>query len=405
MKNYDVIIVGGGIVGGSIASLFANAGLEIALLEAAKVAKDHRERPIVLSHSSQAVLENGVQVWDQLDDLVEPIRFIHVSDQGNFGVTKISASEEGVPYLGYVLSAATLERAIQARVKKISTIDLYQPAIFDSLEYQEDRVIVYAKDEQHTLQIASKLVIAADGQHSSVRKHLNIKSKKIDYEQTAITCEVMLKRPHQNVAYERFTPEGPLAFLPLREQRAAVVWTVNHKHASELMKWDKASFLKALQNCFGYRLGKFVDCTMPDSSKLYSISTWQQIFPRVVLLGNAVHTLHPVGGQGLNLAFRDLAVLAEILIEALADKRDIGELALLQAYFQRREVDQKQIINLTNILVGVFSNSLLPVVAARSVGMVALDRVKCLKRSLTKRTLGLSGKVPRLVCGLSVDES
>jgi 2-octaprenyl-6-methoxyphenol hydroxylase len=405
-KHYDVIIVGGGIVGTCLAIILARHSINVALVEAlshqslAKLALS--ERTIVLSHSSRMVLES-VGAWDDLQNHGCAINEIHVSDRGQFGTTRISAQEEQLPALGYVLPAGKIHSLLHAMACQQSGIDIIQPGRFVSFKRENDRSLVtVANEEQHQVLIGS-LLVAADGQKSDIRSAQQIKTSGSDYQQTAIYCTITLKRSHNNIAYERFTNSGPIAFLPLNNQQSALVWAVEKKRADSLMLLDESDFLQTLQQHFGYRLGKFIGCAQRYCVDLALITAQQQIRPGMVLLGNAVHTLHPVAGQGLNLALRDVAVLAEEIVTAKKDHKNMGSISILRHYLTQRENDQRKIIALTHNLVSIFSNSLLPIAMVRSKGLILLDRLTGLKKIVTKRTSGLAGKVPRLVCGLDLE--
>ncbi len=406
-KEFDVIIVGGGIVGVSLALILAKSLLKVALVEAANVtvpnSRLRSDHTLVLSASSRSIFES-IGIWQKISALMSPIQKIHVSDQGHFGSAHILAREEKLSALGYVVSAAVITQSLYAELSKYKTITLFQPGQFISHNYQSGIMQVDLNYQGTNITLSAKLLVAADGHNSSIRKFLNIKVAKKDYQQTAILCNVDLKRPHLETAYERFTEEGPLAFLPLINQGGAVVWTVDKNRAAQLLSLSENSFIKTLQQNFGYRFGQIKRCTSPIGIDLHLITAQQQIAPGVVLLGNSVHTLHPVAGQGLNLALRDLAILAEEIVGAHKKNAPLGDSDILQRYMMRRKKDQQQIITLTHSLVGIFSNSLLPVILARNVSMVLLDRFKWLKRILTKRTSGLAGKVPRLACGMTLEE-
>lgn len=403
---YDVIIVGGGIIGISLALVLAKASFKIALVEAgstsAQPPNPFDDRTIVLAHSGRTIFES-FDAWQPLQEQACPIREIHVSDKGHFGSSRLRASDEKLSALGYVASAGAIATVLQAALKSEPNISLFQPAKFQSYCYHSDRVEATFLAEQGTFTLIGKLLVASDGQYSAVRNYIGIKVKTHEYNQVAIICNVSLKRDHECTAYERFTDQGPLAMLPLMGQASAVIWTVSQTEAKRLLALSEEDFRETLQKSFGYRLGKLLHCSRPGAINLQQAMALQQILPGVVLLGNAAHTLHPVAGQGLNLGLRDLAVLAEELVAANSKGQVLGDISVLQRYLNRRQKDQQQIITFTHSLVGLFSNSLLPLVLARNTGMVLLDRINGIKKILTKKALGLSGKVPRLACGMPLE--
>lgn len=405
MNKYDIIIVGGGIVGSTLALILSKASFKVALIESmskeALLSQVNSMRTIVLAESSRIIFES-LSCFDHFKKLACVIEQIHVSDRGQFGTSKITAKQENVAALGYVLPAGKIS-AVLFELLQSTNVDIIQPANFISYVQTDKQVTVTIEHNGNQKLLTADLLVAADGQESAVRKFQKIKNIHQHYNQTAIFANITLKRPHQQIAYERFTEQGPLAILPLPEQKGAVIWTVRNEEATRLLSLGSDKFLRELQQQFGYRLGKFLHCTEPKGIALTLTTAAQQIQPCVVLLGNAAHTLHPVAGQGLNLALRDVAVLSEQLCLMRKKKQSLGDFQLLQNYLSQRKTDQNKIITLTHSLVGIFSTSLLPVILARSSGLILLDRMPWLKKYLTKTTLGFSGTVPRLACGLSLD--
>lgn len=406
INRYDVVIVGAGIVGNTLALILANANLQVALVEALPKTQlrslGANKRTIVLSYSSRLIFE-ALGCWLFFENYACPIHKIHVSDRGQYGTSKIDSLEENIPALGYVLSANAIGSIVLQHVYQHRNITIFQPAQFCSHRENGDEIVVTIRSQNEELELRSDLLIAADGHHSAVRKFQGIEIKKQDYEQAAIFCNIELKRAHQNIAYERFTSEGPLAILPLLKNQAAVIWTTPFQKAAKLMESSDQNFLHALQDYFGYRLGRFLSCSERGSLPLSLITAEKQISSKVVLVGNAAHTLHPVAGQGLNLALRDIAVLAEELLRAKKQNVPLWDDEVLRSYFNKRQEDQRKVIGLTHSLVGLFSTSLLPIMLARSSGLILLDRLSGLKKTLTKTTLGFSGRVPRLACGLTLN--
>ncbi len=404
--RYNVVIIGGGIAGNTLALILANANLQVALVEALPKNQlrslSANKRTIVLSYSSRLIFES-LGCWSSFENYACPIQNIHVSDRGQYGTSKISALEENIPALGYVLSANAIGSIVLQHVYQHHNITVFQPAQFCSYQEDGDEIVVTIRSSNEELKLRSDLLVAADGHNSAVRKSQGIAIKQQDYQQTAIFCHIELKRPHQNTAYERFTSEGPLAILPLLKNQGALIWTVSPEKAAKLMGFSDQNFVDSLQDHFGYRLGRFLSCSERGSLPLSLMTAEKQIGSKVVLVGNAAHTLHPVAGQGLNLALRDIAVLAEELLRAKKQNLPLCDDQILRNYSDKRQADQKRVIGLTNSLVGLFSTSLLPIMLARSSGLILLDRLTGFKKALTRTTLGFSGKVPRLACGLTVE--
>jgi 2-octaprenyl-6-methoxyphenol hydroxylase len=229
---------------------------------------------------------------------------------------------------------------------------------------------------------------------------LGIATSRTEYGQHAVVSNVTVARPHANVAYERFTGHGPLALLPMSGNRCSVVWSLPPDQAERMLALGNAEFLRRLHDCFGDRLGDFVQVGSRQSYPLALTRVAEHVRPRLALIGNAAHTLHPVAGQGFNLGLRDVAALAQVLVDAQRAGRDIGDLAVLQQYADWRRRDNQVVSTFTDGLVRVFSNSFSPLVAARNLGLLAIDLLPSVKRSLMRRTMGLSGRLPRLACGL-----
>lgn len=409
--DYDVVIVGGGLVGASLAYALQSHELRVALIEAATFSSqsqpNYDDRAIALSFGSRRVLE-GMGLWPRLTSLVTPINKIHVSDRGHFGATRLSNIEEGVDALGYVITARDLGRTLTEAIGECSQLDIISPASVTDVEIQSEAAMVTISGDgpqQQTKLLRCKLIVAADGGHSSVRNLLGIDAKQTDYGQTAIIANVSSDRPHQFVAYERFTETGPVALLPMSPDsdsasRCALVWTQPAHRADEIMALDDAAFLSLLQERFGNRIGRFIRVGKRASHSLHMIQSAEQVRPRLAIIGNAAHTLHPIAGQGFNLGLRDVSTLAQNLVDAGRAGRDPGEITVLQGYAQWRKHDQQIIRYFTDALVRLFSNAFPPLTLARNVGLVMTDIFPPAKHALARHTMGIAGKLPRLARGL-----
>ena len=248
--------------------------------------------------------------------------------------------------------------------------------------------------------LSGRLIVAADGADSPLREHFGIGSTVSDYRQTAIVTNITPQLAHNNIAYERFTETGPLALLPMTEQRCAVVWTVASSQVEPIMALDDADFLAALQSRFGYRLGRLERVGRRQAWPLRLVQAKETVRERLALVGNAVHTLHPIAGQGFNLGARDVAVLAEVLVDAVSAGEDPGSLQVLQRYADWRARDHRNVTVFTDGLARLFSLPLPALGVARSAGMLAFDLLPPAKRLLTRMTMGRSGRIPRLARGL-----
>ncbi len=391
----DVAVAGGGMVGLSLAAALAELPLEVAVVE--PVAPDADEQPsfdsrtTALSSGSRHVLE-GIGAWPALATRATPIRRIHVSERGSFGSAILEAGEQGLPALGYTIENRLLGRALRERVAGLGQVRLI-PARVAALETRADAVQL-ATDAGGTVE--ARLVVAADGAQSSARAALGIDARVADYGQHAVIAHVDTSRFHDYTAYERFTEAGPIAVLPIVEGRSAVVWTLASEAARRVLALDDAAFLAGLQQAFGLRLGRFTRVGRRQAYPLALTTAERIVAPRAAVLGNAAQSLHPVAGQGFNLALRDVAMLAELLAEG----GDPGTPALLARYAEWRAPDRAAVVRFTDALVRGFGLPLGPLRRVRGQGLVLFDLLRPVKREFARRTMGLAGRQPRLVRGL-----
>jgi 2-octaprenyl-6-methoxyphenol hydroxylase len=403
--DYDALIIGGGMVGASLASALGGERLKLGLVEAVPFQSDSQpsydDRGLVLAPASQRVFA-GIGIWPDLSRNVTPIRRIHVSDRGHFGFTHLDAAELGVSALGHVAVARDIGQALLSRLAALDNVDLLCPARLESVEIHPDYAEATVSEGDHTRTLTTRLLIAADGSNSRIRELLNIEADLKDYRQTAVVANVTPERAHDFTAYERFTSTGPLAVIPSTGQRCVVVWGVRTEEAEPLLALDDETFLKKLTERFGGRLGRFLKVGRRRAYPLRLIRPHRQVGPRFALIGNAAHAIHPNAAQGLNLGLRDVATLAEVLAEASRAGKDPGNEALLQTYADRRQHDHWQTIALSDGLTRLFYNDFPPLVVTRNLAMLAIDLIPPLKRDLVRRAMGLTGHQPRLVRGLSL---
>ena len=401
----DILIIGGGLVGASLAVALGQAGLNVTVVEACPFSADQQsnydERSIALAQGSQCIF-SALGLWQSLQDEVCPIHTIHVSDRGHFGFTRLRREQQGVPALGYVATARVLGKTLLGQLDRLQNVRTLAPAQLIDFQVHDDGVSTRLMLEDRTLECSARLLVAADGAQSSVRDQLGIHSSRRDYGQTAVIANVTAERGHENVAYERFTDSGPLALLPMSGQRCALVWTVRSDQSDDIMGLDDAQFLSRLQERFGYRLGRFVKAGQRHAYPLQLLQARESIRPRMALIGNAMHTLHPVAGQGFNLGLRDVAALAEVVMDARRNGLDIGDNTVLARYADWRQADQRRVVAFTDSMVRLFGHSLPPVAWLRDAGMLALDMCPPAKRWFGRLTTGRAGRLPRLARGLEL---
>jgi len=405
MQQYDVIIIGGGMVGASLACALSGQGMRIAMVESVRAdtrsEPGYDDRAIALAYGTRRIFD-GLHLWQALVPEATPIHRIHVSDRGHFGMARMDRDDEGLPAIGYVVPARAIGQALDAALAGRDDVAQFCPATVTAVRRQDAAVEVEIDRDGKPLTVSARLIVAADGADSSVREQFGIGHREHDYGQTAIVTNVTPQLPHENIAYERFTDSGPLALLPMSEQRCAVVLTVATEQADAFMALDDSAFLAALQARFGYRLGRLERVGRRQAWPLRLLRATASVAERLALVGNAVHTLHPIAGQGFNLGARDVAVLAEVLVDALRAGEDPGTLAVLQRYGDWRRSDHENVTVFTDGLARVFSMPLPLLGVARTAGLLAFDLLPPAKRLLTRLTMGRSGRTPRLARGLSL---
>jgi 2-octaprenyl-6-methoxyphenol hydroxylase len=401
LLSCDVAIAGGGMVGLSLAAALGSLPLDVVVIE--PVAPDADEQPsfdsrtTALSKGSRRVLV-GIGAWAAVGGQATAIRRIHVSEQGAFGTAILTAEEQGVAALGHTIENRLLGRALRARVAACARVRLV-PARVARLD-GDAGAIRLATDAGQAVE--AKLVVAADGAQSAVRAALGVGARVDDYGQHAVIAHLDTARFHDYMAYERFTPAGPLAVLPIGGGRSSVVWTLEPGAAKRALLLDDATFLSELQAAFGLRLGRF---TRVGRRQAYPLALTQAVrltAPRAVIIGNAAQSLHPVAGQGFNLALRDVAALAELLADARGG--DPGAAGLLARYADWRAPDRRAVIRFTDSLVRGFGVGFGPLRLARGQGLALFDLLRPAKHAFARRTMGLAGRQPRLVRGLPLED-
>lgn len=397
----EVIIVGGGMVGLSLALMLAKSNIAVKLLEAIQY-PNYDDANLAPYHSSfdarnSALSRRSVQIyqelglWDALQEHAVPILEVHITEQGSFGKARLQAEQEKVESFGQVIENAWLGRVLLTQVRTEPLIELIDGVKVTSLTQDADLAYLEAQRGSEVLQLQSKLVIAADGRDSFCRKALGIGVDEHDYDQVAIVTTVQTSKPHNHVGFERFSPLGPLALLPLPgEYRRSVVWPVKKGTEHEWLGEDNDQhFLDALQQTYGDRAGKFQKTGRRFSFPLSQVLAEKQAVGRVVLMGNAAHTIHPVAGQGFNLCMRDAYVLVRYLKEQLAQQADLGDAAMLQDYEKSRLTDQQRVIKFCDSVVRGFSNQNPVLKLLRNTGLIAFDTIPGIKPLVANYAMGL----------------
>lgn len=387
--HFDVLVIGGGLVGASFACAMAGSGRRIGLVEALLPSTEPSpgavERTTALAWGSRALFERW-GLWSAIAGEAAPIRHLHVSQQGRFGVTRVDHADYGVEALGYVLPNHALAGALYQRLGEDEAVSVIAPARFEYLEPGEDQITLTISEDGRPRTLTTRLVVGADGAGSAVRSALGIGADIRDYDQQAVVASVRASRPPGDTAYERFTPAGPIAILPRSPETAALVWTLPTDEAAQRCADDEEAFLGALQAAFGQRLGHFDQLGPRGAYPLKRVICPRPIAERALLVGSAGHHLHPAAAQGFNLALRDVTVLAGLLQSA----DDPGDAALLETWREARRADQQRVSGFTDGIVRLFSNRLPGLGLARGLGLTGLELLPGIKHDMARRSMGLA---------------
>ncbi len=391
-EQVDVAIVGGGLVGASLALALSDSGLSVAVIEAfTPQAPDHPgydDRTLVLNPVSCQIL-GQLGIADVLEQHGIPIKTIHVSDRGYFGRVLLQSADHGLSWFGRVIEAWRLGQALLEQVSDHQSLHWIAPMRLQGLQSTSERVTLSLMNaEGGSEHITARVLIGADGAASKVRECLSLPAIEHDYQQTAIICNATPSKSHNGMAYERFTETGPLALLPQANQRVGVVWTVQTEQAEDLLGVSDVDFMAGLQQRFGYRSGTFQRVGKRASYPLKLVRAQTNTAHRSVLIGNASHTIHPVSAQGFNLGLRDAIALAQ----QLKGVSDPGEKALLDTYQQQRQSDQDETIRYTDGLARLYSNTSATGRLFRTGGLLAHQFVPGLQRRLVLNAMGYRSK-------------
>lgn len=389
MQRVDIAIIGGGLVGASLAvalQVEAKAcGWSICLIEPFTPGSGYQPsydaRSTALSFGSQQIYQR-IGLWLQISQRAEPIKQIHVSDRGRFAAARLSAEEEGVPALGYVVENAWLGECLWQALDP-EVVSWRSPAQVTRMQAQADGYQLGLDDGG---ELACSLAILAEGGRSGLREQLGIAVSSTPYGQSALIANISTEHDHQGLAFERFTEEGPMAMLPLADRRCALVWTRASAEADRLLALDDRQFLAELQQAFGYRLGSLRQVGARHIYPLALSEAREQVRKHLVVLGNAAHSLHPIAGQGYNLSLRDAQVLAATL---LASRAPLGDLATLQRYLASQQMDQQLTVGFSDQVTRLFSTGQPVLAAGRNLGLLGLDLLPPAKRWFARQAMGL----------------
>ncbi|MBD2857875.1 2-octaprenyl-6-methoxyphenyl hydroxylase [Spongiibacter sp. KMU-158] len=404
--DYDILIAGGGMVGISLALCLdhhSGGRLNIAVVESFPLPPNDQSAPqyrpsfdarsTALSFGSRNIYQ-ALGVWPALAQHLCDINKIHVSDRGHFGSVLMEKELLNWPALGHVVENAWLGNVLLNEVRQRAAVSFIAPAKVLNAVINADGVDIELDLGERKESRRAQLLVVADGAESGLRQQLGIHAKVDNYHQIAVIANIATERPHGGMAFERFTEAGPLAMLPLTpdeqgRSRSALVWTFAEAKEAEVMGWSDSEFLARLQEQFGYRLGKLVHVGQRGLYPLRLTEAEEQVRRQVVVMGNAAHFLHPVAGQGFNLALRDADALAVVLAQAKLVGKNLGELSVLQDYAERQRGDQWLTTMFSDRLTKVFGNRKPLLSVLRNLGLVMLDGSPALKNQFTQRAAGI----------------
>ncbi|MBI5040699.1 MAG: UbiH/UbiF/VisC/COQ6 family ubiquinone biosynthesis hydroxylase [Gammaproteobacteria bacterium] len=395
---YDIAIIGGACVGGTLACALAQAGLQVAVIEAREPqpvwpAGSVDLRVFAITRASERIFRS-IECWDAIErGGVSPFREMRVWDASGPGAIHFDCAELGEPTLGYIIEQRVIQAALNARMEMLPTLTRLCPAELGAFELGGDAMRITLADGRV---VRARLLVGADGAASRVRGMADIAVELRDYQQEAVVAVVTTEQSHQETAWQRFLPTGPLAFLPLRDGRSSIVWSTTPQQAAELCALDANEFLERLSAAFDQRLGRVIAVEERARFPLRRLHAKHYIAERLALVGDAAHVIHPLAGQGVNLGLLDAASLAEVVLDARATGRDYGLHTNLRRYERWRQGDNSAMQRAMDGFKGVFGSSAPPLRLLRNSALTLVDRLAPVKRLFASHAMGLSGDLPAL---------
>ncbi len=394
--DYDLAIAGGGIVGATLACALKNSGLSVVLIETQPPSVEAvRPQAYNLSLLSGRIFQ-GIGIWDKILPEITQYGQIRLSDADHTGIVQFHLTDLGTDALGYIGEHRLLLNSLYEFLVECPNVSWLCPAEVVDVQYQTSGVEIQVKVDGTQRKVRSRLIVAADGARSRIRTAAGIGTKGWQYWQSCVTARIKTEKPHNNTAFERFWPSGPMGVLPLSGNRCQVVWTAPHAEAQALKELDEKEFLALLEHRTGGLLGRL---ELESQRFLFPVQLMQSdryTQSRLALIGDAAHCCHPVGGQGLNMGIRDAAALAQVLQDAAFRGEDIGDVKVLRRYERWRKLENWAILGFTDFLDRMFSNNWLPLVTTRRLGLWMLGKIHPLKSLALRLMTGLLGRPPQL---------
>ena len=397
-NSFDVVIVGGGMVGSALACALALEGFSIAVVESREPAgswpRDELDlRVSALTRASQHILHN-LGVWERMCAMrVSPYREMHVWDAGGSGSIHFDCAEIGEPDLGHIVENRVTQLALWERLGSLSKVRRLCPAAVTTIDLQRSRPVATLEDGEV---VQADLLVAADGARSALRGMAGIATQGWAYGQHAVVANVRPEKSHRETAWQRFMPSGPLAFLPIDDGRCSIVWSTSPQHAKELLALDEAAFCRDLGLASEHVLGTILETGPRAQFPLRLRHAKNYVARGLALVGDAAHTVHPLAGQGVNLGFLDAAALADTLVDAREAGRQLGDLNTLRRYERTRKGANLGMLAAMDGFKRLFGNDITPLRLVRNLGLNLTDAATPIKHLITRRALGTLGELPRL---------
>jgi len=393
-STHDVVVAGAGVVGATLACALAGSGLRVALAGAEPAARGPGPRRVLaLTRASEQVFTH-LNAWDGMQGRGASVfREMDVWDAGSTGRVHFDSTEVGEPHLGHIVESGVVVSALLERIAQAADVECLPEARVETFERDANVVTVRLEGGES---LRARLLVGADGAASHVRAAAGIEQASLKYDQRAIVAEVRTAMPHRETAWQRFLPSGPLAFLPLADGRCSIVWSCDEERAAELLAFGDDDFRRELAGAFEFRLGEVTECGPRVSFPLVAAHVRSYAQPRLVLAGDAAHTIHPLAGQGANLGIADAATLAQVVLEAVQVRLDPGEMAVLRRYERWRKGENLLMLGTMDGFKRAFGSQWAPIRHARGLGLRLVDAAGPLKRTLMRRAMGLAGDLPAL---------
>lgn len=392
MKQYDLIISGGGMVGASLAAALGQQAIKVAVIEPHLPSLEwpRAEYDIRVSAITRATerLFDEIGAWSKMCDMrVAPYQHMQVWDESGDGSIHFDSTDLGEANLGHIIENSVIHKALLDRLKELENVELITPAQITELKQHEGHVDVSLDNGSR---LSAKLLVAADGANSWVREQVGISTTGWLYDQSAVVATIQTEKSHQQTAWQQFMQNGPLAFLPLNQSHlSSIVWSTSHAEATRLCELNEEDFLAELQEAFGDRLGNMVSVGPRGAFPLQLKHANRYCAERVVLVGNAAHAIHPLAGQGLNLGINDVAELFRLIIEAHNRQKDLGEYALLRRYERARKGENVAVMAAMDGFKRLFSNDQPLLKAVRNIGLNLADHAGPIKNQIIRQAMGL----------------